>query len=161
MNSVKRLSGFVLIAAAFAVLPMHSAAFADDSDIFGANIQPNVLVLLDNSGSMDEVIGSYPYGNGTTYSVINKCGSAKTSACSTPVVYKAGAGGTYTLYKNTVADVNKTQARTALNSSGTGPEASAAPTLTSFWVTTSTTSSGFARVSTATVRRRSTSPSGS
>ena len=118
MNSVKRLSGFVLIAAAFAVLPIHPAAFADDSDIFGANIQPNVLILLDNSGSMSEVIGSYPYTVSNTYSVISKCGSSKDTACSTPVVYKAGSSGTYTKYKDTVADVSKSAARTALNSVG-------------------------------------------
>ena len=118
MNKVKKLSGLVLIAAAFAMLPMHPAAFADDSDIFGANIQPNVLILLDNSGSMSEVIGSYPYTVSNTYSVINKCGSSKDTACSTPVVYKAGSSGTYTMYKDTVANVSKAAARNALNSVG-------------------------------------------
>src|SRR2546426_433137 len=118
MNKVKKLSGLVLIAAAFAMLPMHPAAFADDSDIFGANIQPKVLILLDNSGSMSEVIGSYPYTVSNTYSVINKCGSSKDTACSTPVVYKAGSSGTYTMYKDTVANVSKAAARNALNSVG-------------------------------------------
>ena len=31
-----------------------SLALADDSDIFGTNIEPNVMIALDSSGSMDE-----------------------------------------------------------------------------------------------------------
>src|SRR5947209_2272946 len=50
MNNVKKLSGLVLIAAAFAVLPMHPAAFADDSDIFGANYQPGFCTGVDCNG---------------------------------------------------------------------------------------------------------------
>ena len=35
--------------------PMPRVA-ADDTDIFGANIQPNILVFIDSSGSMDDYI---------------------------------------------------------------------------------------------------------
>src|SRR5947208_9727144 len=118
MNSVKRLSGLVLIAAAFAVLPMHPAAFADDSDIFGANIQPNVLILLDNSGSMSDVINLHPYTVSQVYDDAKKCGSSKDQPCTSTVVYKAGSNNTYTKYKDTVPDVSKAAARTALNSVG-------------------------------------------
>jgi type IV pilus assembly protein PilY1 len=41
---------------------------ADDSDIFGANIQPNVMILVDTSGSMDDTVISSPYNPATTYS---------------------------------------------------------------------------------------------
>jgi len=118
MHSVKRLSEFLVTAAAIAALIMPSPARADDSDIFGANIQPNILILLDNSGSMDDVIDSIPYDDNTTYTVVNVCGNLKNQACSSPVVYKAVSGGKYTVYANTVSQVNKTSARNALNSVG-------------------------------------------
>ena len=53
MKTMKRLTALVLIAT-FLSLQVHPAVFADDSDIFGANIQPNILILLDISGSMDD-----------------------------------------------------------------------------------------------------------
>ncbi len=118
MKSVKRLSAFLVTAAAVAALVVPPPALADDSDIFGANIQPNVLILLDNSGSMAEVINSQPYVSSDTYDIINQCGNLKTSPCSTPVVYKAVSGGKYTVYAQAVADVNKSAARQALNSVG-------------------------------------------
>ena len=117
MNAMKRLIALVLIAT-FLSLQVHPAVFADDSDIFGANIQPNVLILLDNSGSMADEILSEPYVPATTYNVINKCGSKKDQACSSPVVYKSGSGNTYTTYANTIADVNKAAAQTALSTVG-------------------------------------------
>ena len=117
MNAMKRLIALVLIGT-FLSLQIHPAVFADDSDIFGANIQPNVLILLDNSGSMADQILSEPYVVATTYSVINRCGSHKNSACSSAVVYKSGSSNTYTQYANTVGDVAKAAAQTALNTVG-------------------------------------------
>ena len=118
MHSVKRLSAFLVTAAAIAALMMPAPARADDSDIFGANIQPNILILLDNSGSMNDVIDSIPYDDNTTYTVLNVCGSLKTDACASTVVYKAVSGGKYTVYANTVSQVSKTSARNALNNVG-------------------------------------------
>jgi len=118
MHSVKRLSAFIVTAAAIAALMMPAPARADDSDIFGANIQPNILILLDNSGSMDDVIDSIPYDDNTTYTVLNVCGSLKNQACTSTVVYKAVSGGKYTVYANTVSQVSKTSARNALNNVG-------------------------------------------
>jgi len=43
------------------VLAQLSPAYADDSDIFGRNVQPNVLILLDSSGSMADEGPSNPY----------------------------------------------------------------------------------------------------
>jgi type IV pilus assembly protein PilY1 len=43
--------------------------FADDSDIFGNNIAPNVMILLDTSGSMADEVGTLiAYAPATTYS---------------------------------------------------------------------------------------------
>jgi type IV pilus assembly protein PilY1 len=44
-----------------------TSALADDSDIFGTNIEPNVLILFDSSGSMDEEIWTHPYNHNTNY----------------------------------------------------------------------------------------------
>jgi len=38
-----------------------SSARADDSDIFGANLEPNVLLLIDSSSSMNSSIPSTIY----------------------------------------------------------------------------------------------------
>ena len=43
---------------------------ADDSDIFGANIEPNIMIFIDSSGSMDDYIdqaATAPYDPATTY----------------------------------------------------------------------------------------------
>src|SRR5262245_3739142 len=118
MHSVKRLSAFLVTAAAIAALVMPHTALADDSDIFGANIQPNILILLDNSGSMNDYIDSIPYDKNTTYTVLQVCGSLKNQNCDTGVVYKAVSGGKYTVYANTISLVSKSSARNALSNVG-------------------------------------------
>ena len=99
------------------ILAQMSPAFADDSDIFGRNVQPNVLILLDSSGSMADEVPSNPYDSATTYPVINKCGNPATAACDPVKVYKK-ASNKYTVYQNTVALVSKASARTALSTVG-------------------------------------------
>ena len=99
------------------VLAQMSPAYADDSDIFGRNVQPNVLILLDSSQSMTEQVPSQPYDNTFTYPTINKCGNPATSACDPVKVYKLSSSK-YTVYANTVALVTSSSARTALNNVG-------------------------------------------
>jgi type IV pilus assembly protein PilY1 len=85
-----------------------SRVHADDSDIFGANIEPNIMLFIDSSGSMDDEIPAEPYNPATTYS-----GSRN------PVkVYKSERRGGYGEYANTIADVPSASARTALSSVG-------------------------------------------
>ena len=84
-----------------------SPARADDSDIFGAEIQPNVLLAFDTSGSMDNTIYSDPYDVATTY----------TGTYATTKVYQR-VNSAYTVYANTIADVTSSSARTALSSAG-------------------------------------------
>ena len=117
MLALKKLTAVVLIAAFMAPLAP-PAARADDSDIFGANIQPNVLILLDSSGSMDDSIVSSPYVAATTYTVVNKCGSFKNSPCTATVVYKSGSSNTYTQYATNIAAVSSSSARNALSTVG-------------------------------------------
>ncbi len=95
---------------------------ADDSDIFGANIQPNVMVLLDNSGSMAFGIPSVPYDPLLTYPLRSMCRDLQ-SNCLTGAVYK-GMGihprgwPRYLYYASSINDVSNSQARLALSTTG-------------------------------------------
>ncbi len=131
MNSLIRLIGLGSIAALL-VLPSPAAVHADDSDIFGANIQPNVVIMIDNSGSMADAAPSNsfevppPNGSAAYYSVLTKCdpsGKPKVyQSCASVKVYKSGSSSsTYTTYANDVPSVTGTgssAARAALNSAG-------------------------------------------
>jgi len=129
MNSLTRLISLGSIATLLA-LPT-SMALADDSDIFGANIQPNVVIMIDNSGSMGDSAPSnsfdVPPPNGTAayYPVLTNCdpsGKPKVyQACASLKVYKSGSSNTYTSYADTVSAVTGTgsaAAQAALNSAG-------------------------------------------
>ena len=122
MKSITRLIGLGSIAALL-VLPT-SAALADDSDIFGANIQPNVVIMIDDSGSMADSAPSNsfdlpaPNGSAPYYTTLNRCGSQKNQTCDSVKVYKSGSSSTYTSYANDVPSVNSSAARNALNSTG-------------------------------------------
>jgi type IV pilus assembly protein PilY1 len=88
-------------------LPLPSAR-ADDSDIFGAEIQPNVLIAFDTSGSMDDQIYADPYEAAQTY----------TGTYVTTKVYKSGYSGTYSVYADSISAVSSATARTALSTVG-------------------------------------------
>jgi type IV pilus assembly protein PilY1 len=109
--------------ALFALSPAH----ADDTDIFGANVQPNVMILIDSSQSMSDSITSIPYDAATHNAVVNKCGSLKNQPCDATwdgsnvpdgVVYKSGSNSTYTLYKTLISQVSSSSARAALQTTG-------------------------------------------
>src|SRR5215470_8907367 len=130
MNIVKRLIALV-VTATFLSLQVHPAVLADDSDIFGSNIQPNVVIMIDNSGSMGDSAPSNsfdvppPNGSGSYYPVLNNCdpsGKPKVyQACASVNVYKSSSGNTYTSYANDVSSVTGTgsaAAQAALNSAG-------------------------------------------
>ncbi len=84
---------------------------ADDSDIFGTNVQPNVMILLDSSGSMDDQVASISYSPSTTYTGSNAAAKVYKKNCFFVFCW-------YTVYTNTVAEVNSASAQTALNSVG-------------------------------------------
>ena len=46
------------------------ATLADDSDIFGSSVDPNVMLLIDSSGSMNNTVPSIPYDLNTTYNTL-------------------------------------------------------------------------------------------
>ncbi|HBT60180.1 MAG TPA: hypothetical protein DEB40_00340, partial [Elusimicrobia bacterium] len=94
------------LAAIFVVLaaPLASAG----TGIFG-NDKPNVLILLDSSGSMVDYISALPaYNPATTYA---------SQGYVTAAVYRRS-GSEYFLYANAVADVSLAAARTSLTTYG-------------------------------------------
>ena len=118
MKCMKKLTALPLIAT-FLTLQVHPAVFADDSDIFGANIQPNVMLLIDNSGSMYETVpgGAYDPAQNPPYPVVQHCDptgkKTKTySDCTSTKVYKSPLKDEYDFYKNTVSDVQDANAQT-------------------------------------------------
>jgi len=118
---MKTLSTFPFAVAALLFLSPTSAVFADDSDIFGANIQPNVVILLDNSLSMTDTVPSEPYLSGTTYGTTVHCDPSPLVTCATAKVYQRGGffgSATYSTYAANVASVPNASAQAALNSTG-------------------------------------------
>jgi type IV pilus assembly protein PilY1 len=115
-----------LVLISLVVLLALTPARADDMDIFGANIQPNVMILIDSSQSMTDQVASIPYDNNLSpgYPVVNRCTSNLTSPCTTTVVWRRTSTNplTYTKYKDTIAEV------TSLS-----PSAGAALTANGFW----------------------------
>ena len=111
------------------LLPLNvPPVLADDNDIFGANVQPNVLIFIDSSGSMDDYIdqaSTAAYDPATTYAGTP---SPPLPNKATAKVYRCQSGRTidqcendpslYVVYKNTIAEVTSATARSALTSSG-------------------------------------------
>ncbi len=84
-------------------------ARADDSDIFGTNIEPNVMIALDSSGSMDdEIATNLAYNPATTYPVDDYNATR---------VYRKQSSN-YNKYANSISDVGSAAARTALSTVG-------------------------------------------
>ncbi len=94
-------------------------ARADDSDIFGSNIAPNVLILFDDSGSMDDKVPASGYNSSTTYTTPNTYTTAKVYRKYTKKKScKPSSTPCYKEYASTVSAVSSSSAQTALNSAG-------------------------------------------
>ena len=102
-------------------------ARADDSDIFGTNIAPNVMIALDSSGSMDDDTGTLvPYASATTYTAVAYRGSTidgtkvykKVTSGSSSGLSCSTSNPCYTVYANSISAVNSSSARNALSSVG-------------------------------------------
>jgi len=92
---------------------------ADDSDIFGNNITPNVLIFLDNSGSMADSVYSSPYNNSTTYNTPLTYNSTKVyQQISGKKACAPNPSPCYTVYANDIPSVTSNSARNALTNNG-------------------------------------------
>ena len=88
------------------ILSIPVIVYADDTEIYGvstATVKPNVLLILDNSGSMmDEAVMGDPYDPAIEYPVANSCeGSNK--PCNTNTVYRYVAMGIEGMWVNHIA----------------------------------------------------------
>jgi type IV pilus assembly protein PilY1 len=120
---IKKLLAFLFC---LSLLPLNAlpVAQADDSDIFGANIQPNVMILLDSSGSMaTDQVPAQLYDPGTAYPPAVQSGTTYYNAVQ---VYKdPSSSNKWGNYANTVALVScgtgaqTTAIQNTLNTGGT------------------------------------------
>ncbi len=86
-------------------------AFGDDIQIYtdgGAGVQPNVLIIFDNSGSMNDPIPSAVYDPAVTYSGTHE----------TEKVYYRRRGSWDNVFRDSTADIVCDDARTALETEG-------------------------------------------
>lgn len=119
MNTKKALAWILIVCLVCGnYLP---TALADDSDIFGSNIEPNVMLLLDSSGSMNDTVGTpiaYNPNQSPVYAQITRNGTTFNPT----TVYRRWTSGTqkiggtiwictssspcYTVYNDNVDNVN-------------------------------------------------------
>jgi type IV pilus assembly protein PilY1 len=89
-------------------------SFARDTDLYmssGEGVEPNILIIFDNSGSMDETVLTRYYQNSVTYD------PGPVPIANRDTVYRKQ-GNNYTFFANSIADVACAAARTSLTNSG-------------------------------------------
>jgi type IV pilus assembly protein PilY1 len=90
-------------------------SFAHDIDLYmasGQGVEGNVLIIFDNSGSMNDDIQAYFYDPSTTYDPL------VVSQANRNTVYYRVTGGGWILFANSITDVACSSARTALTNNG-------------------------------------------
>lgn len=122
---LKRTAAALLTALGFVAAPVTSALALDqypgDTAIYGVNtgsIQPNVLIILDNSGSMNDTIDSgVSYNPATAYPVTAKCDG--TGPCLSNKVYNWKPNGSQWIsYIDNVASITCAKAHDSLVTNG-------------------------------------------
>ena len=87
---------------------------ADDTDLYVAgidNVEPNCLIIFDNSGSMNEEMPAPAYD--PAYSYPNVLGVDPDA-----VYYRSRRGSWNTIYRNTIGEILCTEARDSLSNYG-------------------------------------------
>lgn len=112
---------YIFILAALLILAMPMTSTADDTEIYGTTsveVQPNVMIIMDNSGSMSNEgsrdVGGDPYDPGTDYSEILLDGYYARSR--NAVYYKRGNSWDY--FTSSVSDIKCADAVTELSTKG-------------------------------------------
>ncbi len=93
------------------VLFLPFSVHSHDTDLYmasGEGVEPNILIMFDNSGSMNDQVQAYFYDPGTTYPGL---------FVPTTVYYKVS-GNTWGVFTNSIALVACPDARTALTNNG-------------------------------------------
>ena len=89
-------------------------SFAHDTDLYmaqGEGVEPNLLIMFDNSGSMGDEVQAYFYNPATLYPAL-----VVPQANRNTVYYLSGA--TWKLFANDISNVACAAARTALTNTG-------------------------------------------
>jgi len=90
---MKRATTAVLAFAAATLVPAMALAAPDqylgDASIYGSTggLQPNVLIIIDNSGSMQDKVPGDPYDPAVTYPAAKACGSNGQTTCKATAIY--------------------------------------------------------------------------
>lgn len=90
-------------------------AFAHDTDLYAASgegVEPNILIIFDNSGSMNDEVQAYFYDPTITYEGL------VVPTANRDTVYYLSRAGQWILFKNTIGEVSCATARTTLTSQG-------------------------------------------
>lgn len=88
------VAGFLLVA--FIAAPVYAFTPIQAPILSAAAVTPNVMMLLDNSGSMDSIIWHEGYDDSTTYAAVQYCGG-NSGGCTWTAV-----GETTTYYPNSI-----------------------------------------------------------
>ncbi len=110
-NSIKVF--FILVSFLCFLIPV--TPYAKDTDLYmasGEGVEPNILIMFDNSGSMNEEIQVYFYDPNILYDPL------VVPQANRNVVYYRTSGGAWLLFKNSISDVACSAARTALTNYG-------------------------------------------
>jgi type IV pilus assembly protein PilY1 len=110
-NSIKVF--FILVSFLCFLIPV--TPYAKDTDLYmasGEGVEPNILVMFDNSGSMNEEIQVYFYDPNILYDPLAVPQSNRNT------VYYRSSGGAWLLFANSISDVACAAARTALTNQG-------------------------------------------
>ena len=105
----------LLLIISFLFLLLIGTSFAHDTDLYtasGAGVEPNILIIFDNSGSMNDTVRAFYYDTATLYDPI-----VVPQANRDTVYYQTSRGG-WSLFKNSIALVQCAPARTALTNKG-------------------------------------------
>jgi type IV pilus assembly protein PilY1 len=90
-------------------------SFANDTDLYmasGEGVEPNLLIMFDNSGSMNDEVQAYYYDSSHVYDPL-----VVPQANKNTVYYKTNSGS-WVLFANSISDVACSAARTALTNLG-------------------------------------------
>lgn len=105
----------ILLLISFLGHSLAALSFANDTDLYmssGEGVEPNILIMFDNSGSMNDEVQAYFYDPSTLYPAL-----VVPQANKNTVYYKTNSGN-WNLFANAITDVACSSARTALTNSG-------------------------------------------
>lgn len=105
----------ILLLISFLCLSLAALSSANDTDLYmssGEGVEPNILIMFDNSGSMNDEVQAYYYAPSVLYPPLVVPQANKNT------VYYKTTSGNWNLFANAISDVACSSARTALTNSG-------------------------------------------